>query len=118
MKSTKPDPKRGEVWVVNLDPTKGAEIKKTRPVTVISTDAVRSLPLRTVVPLTTSDLKIAPWHIEVSASALNGLDRDSHADAVQVRTLACERFVRRLGRLSDETMDEIVAGVAMLIEYR
>lgn len=106
------------MWVANMDPTVGAEIRKRRPVAVISTDAARGLPLRTVVPFTTSDLAPAPWHVEVAAYAENGLDRDTHADAVQVRTLACERFVRRLGRLSDEATDDIAAGVAMLIEYR
>jgi mRNA-degrading endonuclease toxin of MazEF toxin-antitoxin module len=65
----------------------------------------------------TTDLAPAPWHIAVIASAENGLDHDTHADAAQVRTLACERFVRRIGRLADTTMDEIAAGVAMLIEY-
>lgn len=114
----RPEPKRSEVWVANMDPAIGAEIRKRRPVVVISSDAVRGLPIRSVVPFTTSDLVPAPWHVEVLASAENGLDRDTHADAVQVRTLACERFVRRLGRLADETMEDIAAGVAMLIEYR
>lgn len=51
--STQPhNPKRGEVWLVNLDPVTGAEIRKTRPVVVLSTDAIRVLPLRLVAPLT------------------------------------------------------------------
>ena len=45
-------PKRGEIWRVNLDPTIGAEIKKIRPVIVISSDAVGKLPLKLVVPIT------------------------------------------------------------------
>ena len=43
---------RGEVWVVNLDPTIGAEIRKTRPVVVVSSDAMDALPLKLVAPLT------------------------------------------------------------------
>lgn len=117
MNPKRPDPSRGEVWIVNLDPTIGSEIRKTRPVVVVSTDTVRALPIRTVVPFTTSALVPAPWHVEVKATLTNGLDGDTHADAVQVRTLSCERFLKRLGRLSDDTMDEIVAGVAMLIAY-
>jgi mRNA interferase MazF len=101
-----------------MDPTVGAEIQKRRPVVVISSDAVRGLPIRTVVPFTTSDLSPAPWHIDVAVSPENGLDRDTHADAAQVRTLACERFGKRLGRLPHETMEDIAAGVAMLIEYK
>ncbi len=43
---------RGEIWVVNLDPTIGAEIRKARPVIVISSDAVGVLPIKLVAPLT------------------------------------------------------------------
>jgi mRNA interferase MazF len=118
MSPKSPDPRRGEVWIANMDPTVGAEIRKRRPVAVISTNAARGLALRTVVPFTTSDLVPAPWHVAVAASPRNGLDRDTHADAAQVRTLACERFARRLGRLSSEATDDIAMGVAMLIEFR
>jgi mRNA-degrading endonuclease toxin of MazEF toxin-antitoxin module len=45
-------PKRGEIWLVNLDPTVGAEIQKTRPAIVISSDYIGKLPLKLVVPIT------------------------------------------------------------------
>jgi mRNA interferase MazF len=44
--------KRGEVWLVTLDPTIGTEIQKTRPVIVVSSDAVGALPIKLVAPLT------------------------------------------------------------------
>ena len=44
--------RRGEVWLINLDPTVGAEIKKTRPAVIVNDDAVGVLPLRVIVPLT------------------------------------------------------------------
>ena len=40
------DSKRGEVWMVRLDPTLGAEIRKTRPVVVVDSDAIGVLPIR------------------------------------------------------------------------
>lgn len=43
---------RGQVWDVNLNPTKGAEIQKVRPCVVISGDGVGKLPLKVIVPLT------------------------------------------------------------------
>jgi mRNA interferase MazF len=45
-------PKRGEIWLVNLDPTVGAEIQKTRPAIVISSDCIGKLFLKLVVPIT------------------------------------------------------------------
>jgi len=43
---------RGEVWLVNLDPTIGAEIRKTRPAVIVNDDAVGILPLKVIVPIT------------------------------------------------------------------
>jgi mRNA interferase MazF len=117
MNPKRTDPRRGEVWLANLDPTVGAEIQKRRPVVVVSSDAVRALALRTVVPCTTSKILPAPWHVPIRGTLGNGLDRDTLADAAQVRTLACERFDHRLGRLAESTVDEIVAGIALLIEF-
>ncbi len=57
---------RREVWLINLDPTIGAEIRKTRPVVIVSSDAIRVLPLRVVVPLTDwkSHYQPAVWMIK------------------------------------------------------
>ncbi|MDO9130198.1 MAG: type II toxin-antitoxin system PemK/MazF family toxin, partial [Anaerolineales bacterium] len=41
--------KRGEIWLINLDPTIGAEIKKTRPALIVCSDAVGILPLKVIV---------------------------------------------------------------------
>jgi mRNA interferase MazF len=43
---------RGEIWLINLDPTIGAEIKKTRSAIIISHDNIDILPLRIIVPIT------------------------------------------------------------------
>ncbi|MDD1438227.1 type II toxin-antitoxin system PemK/MazF family toxin [Dolichospermum sp. ST_sed10] len=45
-------PKRGEIWLVNFDPTVGAEIRKIRPAVVISSDAAGRLPIKLVAPIT------------------------------------------------------------------
>ncbi len=44
--------RKGEIWLINLDPTIGAEICKTHPAVIISKDAVGILPLQIIVPLT------------------------------------------------------------------
>ena len=44
--------RKGEIWLINLDPTIGAEIRKTRPAVIVSEDAISILPLRVIVPLT------------------------------------------------------------------
>jgi mRNA interferase MazF len=44
--------RRGEIWLINLDPTVGAEIRKTRPAVIVNDDAVGILPLKVIVPIT------------------------------------------------------------------
>ncbi len=110
--------KRGEVWLINLDPTIGAEIKKTRPAVIVSSDAIGVLPLRVIVPLT--DWKdryaVAPWMTQIAPSAENGLRKPSAADSFQVRSVAEARFVRRLGRVDARALARIVGGLARVLE--
>jgi len=100
-----------------LDPTVGAEIKKTRPAVIVNDDAIGILPLRVIVPIT--DWKdryaVAPWLVRLEPDAENGLDKPSAADAFQVRSVAQERFVRRLGKLSDIAMQEITKALAVVL---
>lgn len=57
--------KQGEVYLINLDPTIGAEIKKTRPAIIVNDDALGKLPLKVNVPLTDwkDKYKVAPWMV-------------------------------------------------------
>ncbi len=109
--------RRGEVWLINLDPTVGAEIRKTRPAIIVNDDAVGLLPLKVIVPIT--DWKerygVAPWMVQLIPTSENGLDKLSAADAFQVRSLAQERFVRKLGKLSDEVMGAITKALAVVL---
>ena len=117
--STVPTPKRGEVWLVNLDPTVGAEINKTRWVIVVSSDGVVRLPLKVVVPLTSwkEHFRQTNWLIEIPPSSSNGLTAVSAADTLQVRCVALERFIRKEGKATSTVMREIAAAIAALVEY-
>lgn len=110
--------KRGEVWDVNLDPTIGAEIRKTRPCVIVSRDGLGALPLRVIVPLTEWDARFAsaPWHVPVAKSRRSGLTKASSADAVQVRSIAVERLVRRRGQLDDATMRRITDALLLVLD--
>jgi len=109
--------RRGEIWLVNLDPTIGAEIKKTRPSAIVNDDAIGILPLKVIVPLTEwkDRYAVAPWMVRVEPDAENGLKNTSAADAFQVRSVAQERLVQRLGKLSDATMPKITAALAVVL---
>jgi mRNA interferase MazF len=108
---------RGEVWLVNLDPTIGAEIKKTRPAVIVNDDAVGILPLKVIMPITEwrDRYSVAPWMVRLEPDSENGIDKPSAADAFQVRSVAHQRLVRRLGRLSDAMMQEITRALAVVL---
>ena len=109
--------RRGEVWLINLDPTVGDEIKKTRPAVIVNDDAIGILPLKVIVPITEwkERYAIAPWVVQLEPDPESGLDKPSAADAFQVRSVARERFVRRLGKLSGKEMQEITKALAIVL---
>ncbi|MHB1341883.1 MAG: type II toxin-antitoxin system PemK/MazF family toxin [Coriobacteriia bacterium] len=105
------------MWWAALDPAKGSEIRKTRPVVVVSSDAMGLLPIKIVVPCTGSDLAPKPWRVPVSVADCPGLDRDTTADVLQTRSLDAQRFENRIGSLNEETMSDIVSAIALVVEY-
>jgi len=112
--------RRGEVWLLNLDPTVGTEIRKTRPAVVVNEDGVGVLPLRVIVPLTDwkERYQIAPWMVRIEPATSNGLAKVSAADAFQVRSLAQERFVRLLGKLTTEQMQVVAKALAVVLAIK
>ncbi len=100
---------RGEIWSVNLDPTVGSEIRKTRPAIIVNDDGVGLLPLRVIVPLT--DWKphygAASWMAKVEPDAKNNLSKPSAADCFQVRSVSQIRLVKKIGMVAPAQMVEI-----------
>ena len=109
--------KQGEIWLINLDPTVGAEIKKTRPAVVVNDNALGKLPLKVIVPITDWKTRYekAPWMTRLVPRQENGLDKTSTADAFQIRSVSQVRFVRKLGVLREKEMDEIRHALAKVL---
>lgn len=112
-------PRRGEIWNVNLDPTEGAEIKKTRPAVVINSDGVAKLSIRLIAPITEWKPKFANniWLVKISPTSKNGLQKESAVDTLQLRGVDTSRFVDKLGEVDAGTLEEIAAAVAAVVEY-
>lgn len=104
--------RRGEVRLVDLAPSRGAEADKLRPAIVVSNDGANSAAERlgrgvvTVVPVTSNVAKTYPFQVLLPAD-VSGLDRDSKAQAEQVRSVDVTRVRRRLGRLPAPLMREL-----------
>ena len=98
--------KRGEIWLVNLDPTVGSEIKKARPCVVVSPSELNDH-LRTVIvaPMTSKGFT-APFRVPVTHAGTKGLILLD-----QVRSVDKIRLAKRLGALSAKTLLASLTGL-------
>lgn len=119
MNTDTPIPLRGEVWRVNFDPTLGAEIRKTRPAIVISSNSIGKLPIKLIAPITgwSEAFEGNLWHVRIVPDTSNGLTKDSAADTLQIRGVDILRFIDRIGMVSLMTMTEIITAIAAVIEF-
>jgi mRNA interferase MazF len=97
---------RGEVWLINLDPTVGTEISKTRPCVIVNDNGIGILPLKVIVPITDWKDRYAsrPWMVRLEANAKNGLSKTSAVDTFQIRSLSETRLIRKIGQLAGSEM--------------
>lgn len=106
--------RRGEIRLVDLDPVRGAEANKRRPAVIVSNDGANTTAERlgrgvvTVVPVTSRTDRVYPFQVFLPAGG-TGLDRDSKAQAEQIRSVSVERVGALLGVVPFErlaTLDE------------
>ncbi len=97
-------PVRGDVYLIELDPTRGSEVRKTRPCLIVSPDELNQH-LRTVIvaPMTTGG-QAYPWRVRCRFR-----DRQGFIAMDQLRTVDSERLVRRLGRISPGTLTAVLS---------
>src|SRR5690242_11501923 len=100
-------PRRGEIWLVNLDPARGREQAGKRPALVISVDGFNFGPagLAVVIPITSKD-KHVPLHVRVDPPEA-GLRETSFIKTDDVRSVSHERLIRRWGRVSSATITRV-----------
>jgi mRNA interferase MazF len=109
--------KQGEIWLINLNPTVVSEIKKTRPAVIVNDNLLGRLPLKIIVPITDwkGKYKIAPWMIKIEPNLENSLNKTSSADCFQIRSVSQERFIKKLGVVSDIISEEIKIGLSKVL---
>lgn len=111
-------PRRGEVYLLRLDPAEGSEQRGTRPAVVVSRDAInRASPVIVVCPLTDARRvpRLYPSDVPVKAPE-GGLTRDSVVLTGQIRAVAKTRLLRRLGELRPETMGQIEQALKITLQ--
>jgi len=102
------DVKRGDIWLVNLDPTIGHEIKKSRPAVIIQNDLGNKYsPITILAPITSQNIeKIYPIEV-LLAKRGSGLEKDSKVLLNQIRAIDKRRLIKKLGNIDYEAMAKI-----------
>ena len=107
--------RRGEIRLVDLDPTRGSEADKRRPAVIVSNDGANATAERlgrgvvTVVPVTSNVTRVNPFQVLLDA-ATTGLDRDCKAQAEQVRSVDVERVGARIAVLDQNLVARVALG--------
>ena len=102
---------RFDIYWANLDPTIGSEMKKTRPVVIVSPDVMnRNLNTVLVCPLTTTS-KSYPTRISVSFEGKEGMIALDH-----IRSIDKRRLVNKSGRLVEDEQDRVVNGLIEMLK--
>lgn len=100
---------RGDIRLIDFAPAIGSEADKRRPAVIVSNDRANGVAARlgrgviTVVPVTSNVERVFPFQVLLDAAS-SGLDRDSKAQAEQVRSVDVERIGPRLGRVGPEDL--------------
>jgi mRNA interferase MazF len=112
--------KQSEIWLVNLNPTIGTEISKTRPCLVIGDDTIGKLKSKTVLPITgwNEMYSRVPWMIRCEPTPNNHLTKESAIDAFQIRNLSTKRFIKKIGMIDSELLFLVHSIVAQTLSVR
>jgi mRNA interferase MazF len=103
--------RRGDIYLVQLDPVVGSEVGKTRPAVVLQNDlANRSSPTVTLIPVSSKTDRVFPFQVRIPAGE-GGLEHPSKALCEQIRTVARARLLQYVGHLPTERLDEIRAAL-------
>jgi len=112
--------KQGEIWLINLDPTVGAEISKSRPALIVNTDSLGKLPLKIITPITEwkEHYNNYPWMIKIIPTEQNNLSKISAIDCFQIRSVSINRFINNIGiidpKIFNNTQEAIIKIISVI----
>ncbi|MBK7029334.1 MAG: type II toxin-antitoxin system PemK/MazF family toxin [Bacteroidales bacterium] len=109
--------KQRDIWLADLNPFKGSEQKGIRPVVVISGNAMNDNLSIGIVCLVTKVVKKYAGCLVLEKNAQHGLDEESEVITFQIRTIARERLVRKLGEISKAELELLKSGLQDILTY-
>jgi mRNA interferase MazF len=108
---------RSEIRWVRLDPTVGAETRKTRACLIIQNDVMNQYGQLAIVLPFLPGHKQAPYAVNVTATPQNGLDQDRYLDVGQIRAVDHQRILGKLGTLEDQYWHQIKEAIDIVLGF-
>ena len=109
--------RRGDIYWVEMNPTVGAEVQKTRSCLILQNDTMNQYGEVTIVLPFRPGSKQAPYAVNVQASLENGLDRDRFLDVGQIRTVSYQRLLTRTGTLEIKYWQQIQQALNIVLGF-
>jgi mRNA interferase MazF len=108
----------GDIYLVNLDPTIGDEIRKIRPVLILTPGHEKNLKLAIVTPITKWKIhwENNPFFVLLNPDEHNRLDNKSVVDCFQIRALSHQRFLKKIGSISEENINLVKQAIALILD--
>lgn len=111
--------RRGDIWFVDLNPSRGSEANKTRPCVIVSNNDANSAAVQhqqgtvVVVPVTSNVARVMDMHVLLPADEDTGLGVESKAQAEQLRAVSIDRISEHAGTVPASLMNEIDAAIKL-----
>lgn len=107
-----------EIWLIDLNPTRGSEQKGERPCIILQTNASGDYSSTTIIaPFTTKKLnKIYPYEIVIKPSIKNGLREDSKIKLNQIRVIDKSRLIEKIGNLEENYYEDILNAIKIIFD--
>lgn len=111
--------KQYDIWLADLNPQIGTEPGKTRPVLIIQTNLLNSLPhpstlICPITSKTTSESNILRVHLK---SRESGMTKDSDIMIDQLRAIDNKRLIKKLGSLSEEKINSVIQNIKIILDF-
>jgi len=105
-------PKKGDIYLVNFDPTIGHEVKKSRPAVVITNDINNEYSqILTVIPLSSNTTRVYPFEVLIPAG--KWVDTESKVMVNQIRSIDKKRLIKKLSSVPSEVIKKIEAAIRL-----
>jgi mRNA interferase MazF len=109
--------KQGEIWIADLEPVKGSEQGKTRPIVIISGNTMNThFPVVIACPLSSSVKNFAGC-VVLPKNKINGLSTDSEIITFQVKTISKVRLSKKIGAITSTQLQEVLQGLDDILSF-